>query len=83
MIAKAVAAAVIGGEVADGVGVEVTLEGLGRVIGAAAFGLRVSDLHSSGDEPRFLTKRRMRFLSTSGGKSEVSNSTRVYSTDSI
>ena len=40
----------------DGVGVEVILEGLGRVIGAAAFGLRVSDLHSSGDEPRFLTK---------------------------
>ena len=56
LIAKAVAAAVIGGEVADGVGIEVILEGLGQVIGAAAFGLHVSDLHSSGDEPRFMTK---------------------------
>ena len=53
LIATEVAAAVIGGEVPSGVGVEVILAGLGQTIGAAAFGLRVSDLHSSGDEPMF------------------------------
>ena len=35
--------------------VEVILAGLGQTIGVAAFGLRVSDLHSSSDEPIFQT----------------------------
>ena len=55
LIAKEVAAAIIGEDVASDVCVEEIIAGLGQTIGAAAFGLHVSDLHSSGDEPIFQT----------------------------
>ena len=53
VIASKVAAAITGNDVATGVGVEMILNNLGETIGAAAFGLSPTDLHSSGDEPRW------------------------------
>jgi hypothetical protein len=53
LIATEVAKGITGRDVGSDVSMETILEGLGKTIGAAAFGLKTADLHSSGDEPIF------------------------------